>query len=57
MQTEAERRVVALLRRYGEPLPDPDETGPAGPFARAFDRFAGARVVLLGEATHGTSEF
>jgi erythromycin esterase-like protein len=22
-----------------------------------FDRFANARVVLLGEATHGTSEF
>lgn len=57
MQTDAERRVVALLRRHAEPLPDPDEAGPAGPFARAFERFAGARVVLLGEATHGTSEF
>ena len=57
MQTEAERRVVALLRRHAEPLPDPDEAGPVGPFAGAFERFAGARVVLLGEATHGTSEF
>ena len=26
-------------------------------FGRLFDRFADARVVLLGEATHGTSEF
>jgi erythromycin esterase-like protein len=26
-------------------------------FGAAFDRFAGARVVMLGEATHGTSEF
>jgi protein-L-isoaspartate(D-aspartate) O-methyltransferase len=26
-------------------------------FAEAFDRFAGARVVLLGEASHGTSEY
>ena len=36
-----------------EPLPDPDD--PA--FAAAFDRFAGRRVVLLGEASHGTAEF
>ena len=34
-------------------LPDPgDET-----FADAFERFADCRVVLLGEASHGTSEF
>jgi erythromycin esterase-like protein len=36
-----------------EPLPDIDD--PA--FGSAFDRFADARVVLLGEASHGTSEF
>ena len=36
-----------------EDLPDPDD--PA--FGTAFDRFADRRVVLLGEATHGTSEF
>lgn len=36
-----------------EPLPDPDEPG----FADAFDRFADSRVLLLGEASHGTSEF
>lgn len=36
-----------------EPLPAFDD--PA--FGRMFDRFGDARVVLLGEATHGTSEF
>ncbi|WP_421937023.1 erythromycin esterase family protein [Phenylobacterium sp.] len=36
-----------------EPLPDLDD--PA--FGRLFDRFGDGRVVLLGEATHGTSEF
>lgn len=34
-------------------LPPPDD--PA--FAEAFDQLAQARVVLLGEATHGTAEF
>ena len=33
----------------------PDIDDPA--FAAAFDRYAEARVVLLGEASHGTSEF
>jgi erythromycin esterase-like protein len=36
-----------------ESLPDIDD--PA--FAAAFDRYADARMVLLGEASHGTSEF
>jgi erythromycin esterase-like protein len=36
-----------------EPLPEIDD--PA--FGRLFDRFGDARVVLLGEASHGTSEF
>ncbi len=36
-----------------EPLPDPDD--PA--FGRMFDRFGDAKAVLLGAATHGTSEF
>jgi protein-L-isoaspartate(D-aspartate) O-methyltransferase len=44
---------VELLREAAEPLPDPDDPS----FGRMFDRFADARVVLLGEATHGTSEF
>jgi protein-L-isoaspartate(D-aspartate) O-methyltransferase len=43
-----------LIRAAAEPLPDPDD-GEA--FGALFDRFAGARVVLLGEASHGTSEF
>ena len=42
-----------LVAAAAEPLPDIDD--PA--FAEAFDRFADARVVLLGEASHGTSEF
>ncbi|WP_133500140.1 erythromycin esterase family protein [Cognatilysobacter terrigena] len=41
------------LREAIEPLPDIDD--PA--FAEAFDRYAHCRVVLLGEASHGTSEF
>ena len=42
-----------LIARAAEPLPDIDD--PA--FGALFDRFADARVVLLGEASHGTSEF
>ncbi len=42
-----------LIRDAAVPLPNLDDPG----FAEAFDRFAGARVVLLGEASHGTSEF
>lgn len=42
-----------LIRRAAEPLPDLDD--PA--FGALFDRFASARVVLLGEASHGTAEF
>jgi erythromycin esterase-like protein/predicted phosphoribosyltransferase len=44
---------VQRLAAAIEPLPALDD--PA--FAAAFDRFASARVVLLGEASHGTSEF
>ncbi|HYE27956.1 MAG TPA: protein-L-isoaspartate(D-aspartate) O-methyltransferase [Allosphingosinicella sp.] len=46
--SDAERIAAAA-----EPLPEIDD--PA--FAEAFDRFADARIVLLGEASHGTSEF
>ena len=35
-----------------EPLPAPDDAA----FGRLFDRFGDARVVLLGEASHGASE-
>ena len=52
------KRALALtptgrLAAAAEPLPDIED--PA--FAAAFDRYADARVVLLGEASHGTSEF
>jgi putative phosphoribosyl transferase len=43
----------AVLRAAARPLPRPEDAE----FAVAFDRFAQARVVLLGEATHGTAEF
>src|SRR4051812_5797749 len=42
-----------MIARAAEPLPDLDD--PA--FGAMFDRFADARVILLGEASHGTSEF
>ncbi|VCU68407.1 Erythromycin esterase [Pigmentiphaga humi] len=49
---EAER-LEQLIREAAEPLPDPDDPG----FGQLFDRYGGCRVVLLGEASHGTSEF
>jgi len=42
-----------MIADAAEPLPDFDD--PA--FGRLFDRFAERRVILLGEASHGTSEF
>ena len=47
------RSLPELIRDAAEPLPDLDD--PA--FGALFDRFGDARVVLLGEASHGTSEF
>jgi protein-L-isoaspartate(D-aspartate) O-methyltransferase len=50
----ARRQTVAeMIAAAAQPLPDPDD--PA--FGRSFDGFADARVVLLGEASHGSSEF
>ena len=46
--------LVESLQRHAEPLP-PVERFEA--FGSVFDRFGDARLVLLGEATHGTSEF
>jgi erythromycin esterase-like protein len=43
----------SALRAHAENLPSPD----APDFADAFERFGDARIVLLGEATHGTHEF
>ena len=48
------QEIGAALGAYGEPLPHPERTEEFGAF---FDRFGDARIVLLGEATHGTSEF
>ncbi|MFC4294380.1 erythromycin esterase family protein [Novosphingobium tardum] len=48
------RSTVDVLCAAAESLPDPQDSEAFGAF---FDRFGDARVVLLGEATHGTSEF
>jgi len=42
-----------MIAEAAEPLPEIED--PA--FAALFDRYADAHVVLLGEASHGTSEF
>ncbi|WP_407352539.1 protein-L-isoaspartate(D-aspartate) O-methyltransferase [Luteimonas sp. R10] len=47
------RSLPQRIAEAAEPLPAPD----APAFAAAFDRFADCRVVLLGECSHGTSEF
>jgi protein-L-isoaspartate(D-aspartate) O-methyltransferase len=45
--------LAGMIRAAVEPLPELDDPG----FGRLFDRYGEARVVLLGEASHGTSEF
>jgi erythromycin esterase-like protein len=52
-QAEAEE-LARLLHGSAEKLPPPERSTE---FGTLFDRFGDARVVLLGEATHGTSEF
>ncbi|SER73678.1 Erythromycin esterase homolog [Azotobacter beijerinckii] len=47
------REHAELLRRHAIPLPALDSEA----FAALFDRYGEARVVLIGEASHGTSEF
>ena len=47
------RSLPQMIADAAEPLPNIED--PA--FAALFDRYADARVVLLGEASHGTSEF
>ncbi len=53
VQPAKPKTVADVLHAAAEPLPALDD--PA--FAEAFDRFGSSRVVLLGEASHGTSEF
>ena len=48
------QEAVRIVREHGEELPPIADTQA---FGAMFDRFADAKVVLLGEATHGTSEF
>ena len=45
--------VAGLIARAARPLPAIDEEA----FAAAFDGYADADVVLIGDGTHGTSEF
>jgi erythromycin esterase-like protein len=52
-QSAAPEHMARLIADAAEPLPDFDDAA----FGALFDRFATAKVVLLGEASHGTSEF
>jgi protein-L-isoaspartate(D-aspartate) O-methyltransferase len=45
--------VVSLLREVAEPVVDIE----SGPLDQLLERVGDSRLVLLGEATHGTSEF
>jgi len=45
--------IAALIATCAEPLREFDDPD----FGKLFDRFGNKRVVLLGEASHGTSEF
>jgi erythromycin esterase-like protein len=49
-----EANAVAILDAAAEDLPPPEHFEN---FGACFDRYGDARIVLLGEATHGTSEF
>ncbi|WP_245895058.1 erythromycin esterase family protein [Devosia submarina] len=51
---KGEAELVAMLREVALSLASPDD---ADEFSAPFARFGDARVVLLGEASHGTSEF
>ena len=47
------RTLPDMIAAAAEPLPQLDDST----FGRHFDRYADRRVILLGEATHGTSQF
>ncbi|HWF10544.1 MAG TPA: erythromycin esterase family protein [Bryobacteraceae bacterium] len=46
--------IAGALRGHCQTLPQPEHADAFGTF---FDRFGDARIVLLGEATHGSSDF
>jgi len=54
LRAQGADETAALIRASGEPLPSQDDVSEFGAF---FDRFADAKVILLGEATHGASQF
>jgi erythromycin esterase-like protein len=54
IRAEGADEAAAVVRAFSEPLPSPHEGDEFGAF---FDRFADAKLILLGEASHGTSEF
>ena len=51
--SSSDHAMRAQIATAAAPLPDLNDPG----FGAAFDAFADARVLLLGESTHGTSEF
>jgi protein-L-isoaspartate(D-aspartate) O-methyltransferase len=51
--TTSEHALALLIREEAEPLADIEQSS----LAALLDRIGDARLVLLGEATHGTSEF
>jgi protein-L-isoaspartate(D-aspartate) O-methyltransferase len=53
VSTGGDRAVTRLVRETAEPIDDPD----SAPIDALLGRMEDARVVLLGESTHGTSEF
>jgi erythromycin esterase-like protein len=54
VREDVQSAIAKALRRHCEPLPHPARAEEFGAF---FDPCGDARVVLLGEATHGASEF
>ena len=54
LRAQGADEAAAIVRATCEPLPSPDD---AVDFGARFDHFGDAKVILLGEATHGTSQF